>query len=88
MQSHAAIANALRELEAGEARHFDVRDDDVGFVALGECPRLFAIGRAADHVEIRFELEQRRQRTTHHRLIFGEQNADHRGERKSIIRAR
>jgi hypothetical protein len=42
------------------------------------APRAFAIGRGADDIEVRLEVEQGRQRATDHRLVLGDQDAESR----------
>ena len=69
--------DALRQLQPGQARHFDIGDQYIGLQPLQFAPGDFAIGGGAQHLDIRFHCQQRGQRAAHHRLVFGEQHANH-----------
>ena len=69
--------DALRQFQSAEPGHFDIGDQHIGLEPLQIAPRRFAIGRSAQHFEIAFHAQQRRQRAAHHRLVFGQQDADH-----------
>src|SRR6185503_8689883 len=69
--------DALRQLQPGEAGHLDVGDQYVGLQPLQLAPCHLAVAGQAQHLDVGFEVEQRRQRTAHHRLVLGQQHADH-----------
>jgi len=71
--------DALGQFEPGQARHFDVRDQQIRAQPLQFAPRRFAIGGGADDLDVRLQVQQRRQRAAHHRLILGQQHPDHAG---------
>ena len=48
-----ALGEDLRRLEAVHAGHADVHDHDVRLAALGELDCRFAVGRLADHADVR-----------------------------------
>lgn len=82
------LTDALRQLQSGQARHLDVGDHNIGPLALHALPGLLAVGRGADHVDVRLELEQGRQCAAHHGLVFGEEDADHGGVGRFGMRPR
>ena len=49
-----------------------------GLQPLQFAPRALAVGGGAEHLDVGFQPEQRRQRAAHHRLVFGQQHTDHR----------
>jgi hypothetical protein len=69
--------HALRELDAAQARHLDVGDDEIGLQLLDRASRFLAVRRGADDVDVGLELQERGQRAANHGLIFGEEDADH-----------
>ncbi|KAG1441911.1 hypothetical protein G6F57_018572 [Rhizopus arrhizus] len=69
--------DALRQFPPGQARHLDVGHQDVRLQLLQHPPCGFAVGGAAQYLDIRLQAQQRRQRTPYHRLVFGQQDADH-----------
>ena len=70
--------DALREFQAAQAGHLDIGDQQVGLEPLQFAPGGLAIGRTADHLDVVFHAQQRGERATHHGLVFGKQDADHR----------
>ena len=77
LRRHLVALDALRQLQSGEARHFDIGDQQIGFEPLQFAPRGFAIGGGGEHFDIGFQRQQRRERAAHHCLIFSQQDADH-----------
>jgi hypothetical protein len=69
------IPDAARELEAIEARHGDVGDEDVRVETLDQRQHLEAVGGLAHDFEIGLALEQTAQRLPHHLLVVSKQNA-------------
>ena len=57
-------------------RHFDVGDEDVGLVRKYGFERFFAVAGLRDYGNVAFDFEQGSQRSEHHALIFGEDDAD------------
>jgi hypothetical protein len=51
-------ANPLGQVQAGAARHFDVGQQQVGFLGLDHLPGFVAAGGAPDHLDVVLELEQ------------------------------
>ena len=79
--------DALREFKAGQAGHLDVGHQQVGLEPLQLAPGGLAIGGGGDHLDVGFHAEQRGQRTAQHRLILGEDDADHAGADRFGMRA-
>ena len=69
--------DALCEFQPGQPGHLDVGDQHVGLQALQFAPGFLAVGRGAEHLDVGLHRQQGRQRAAHHRLVLGEQDADH-----------
>ena len=80
--------DALRQLQAAQPGHLDVGHQHVGLEALQIAPRRFAVRRRAEHLEVSFHRQQRRQRAAHHGLVFGEEDADHVVRSRKIMRGK
>ena len=76
--------DALREFQAGQARHFDIGHQQVGLEPLQFAPRAFTVGRRSHHLDVGFHAEQRGQRATQHRLVFGEEDAQNSGPAQKL----
>ena len=73
------VAQPLRQLQPRHLRHLDVGDDDIGPQRPGEIEPFAPVARGADHFDVALDLEQCGKRSGHHRLILGDQHADHAG---------
>ena len=80
-------AQALEGLEAAEAGHRDVEDDDVGANALDELEHLAAVGRFAGDLEVRLGLEQSAQAFAHDAVVVCDHDRDHRSRVPAWISA-
>ncbi len=63
-----------RGLEAPEARHRDVHEDDVGRERACELDGLQAVGRFADHLDVVREAQQRAHALAHDRVVIREED--------------
>ena len=66
-----------------ELRHLQVHQDDVGAEPPGQVDGLSAVGRLADHVDVRLAGEQLLQAGPEHRVVVHDQHADGVGHRGS-----
>ena len=81
-QDHDATAGQLGEqelrgLETRHAGHLDVEQGHVGARLAPGRRDLVAAADLRDDLDVVLEAEQRRERLAHHRLVLGEQDADH-----------
>ena len=65
-------------------RHLDVGEEHVGRLARDEIERDASVARSPDDFDVALDLQQRRERAEHHRLIFGDDDANH--ARRSVRR--
>ena len=78
-------ADARRRLDAVHVRHRDVHQDDIGPQRMRVGDRLEAVGRIADHRELRPLMEHLSQRAPHRRVIVDDQNPERAPGRAIIV---
>ena len=69
--------DALGQFQSRQTGHLDIRYQNVRSTSLQFAPGDLAICRFANYVDIGFQVEQGAQRSAHHGLVFGEDDADH-----------
>jgi len=82
-----AVAQDPSRLEPVQPRHPDVHQHDVGLQVASELDRLGAVARLADHLDVRFRLEDQPEAGADERLVVGEQDPNHAAPAPSGSRA-
>ena len=77
--ARAGLAQALERADAVQARHHEVEQDHVGVGARGGVHGDLAVARLGHDLDVVLEVEERAQPLADHRVVVGEQDADHAG---------